>query len=239
MAEKILILLLIAVILISGCTGTDVTQITCSDDEKVQSGDAVNVRYIGTLDDGSVFDEGEIAFTAGAGEMIPGFDEAVLGMCPEEEKNVTIPPEKAYPYNPEAVLEVPLEFSVVRVFDVELSLFTDTFGENITIGAEYDDDSLIYPIRVVSFDDTNITLERAVSLGGTYSEDILWDVSVKEINETHVTAERLVSDGDVIMTFMGPKEVSVAGGSITIDMNTPLAGKTLYFYIKVLEINRQ
>jgi len=32
----------------------------------------------------------------GAGQVIPGFEEALIGMTINEEKEVTIPPEKAY-----------------------------------------------------------------------------------------------------------------------------------------------
>ena len=60
----------------------------------------VKVHYTGTLDDGSVFDSSEgrepLAFTVGAGNMIPGFEKAVLGMKLNETKNITIPCDEAY-----------------------------------------------------------------------------------------------------------------------------------------------
>ena len=50
--------------------------------KKAKSGDTVRVHYKGTLDDGSVFDSSEgqdpIEFTLGSGQIIPGFEEAVL-----------------------------------------------------------------------------------------------------------------------------------------------------------------
>jgi len=66
----------------------------------VKSGDTVNVFYTGTLDDGTVFDSNvngtPLIFTVGKGTVIPGFEEAVVGMAVNNEKTVRISPEKAY-----------------------------------------------------------------------------------------------------------------------------------------------
>jgi peptidylprolyl isomerase len=65
-----------------------------------KSGDTVRVHYTGKLEDGSVFDSSEgrdpLEFTVGSGQVIPGFDEAVAGMSPGEEREVTIPAADAY-----------------------------------------------------------------------------------------------------------------------------------------------
>ena len=70
----------------------------------VKKGDKVRVHYTGSLEDGSVFDSSEgkdpLEFTAGAGQMIKGFDSAVIGMEVGEEKEVKIPPEEAYSSGP-------------------------------------------------------------------------------------------------------------------------------------------
>jgi len=67
---------------------------------KVKQGDKVAVHYTGLLEDGTIFDSSEnkepLRFTAGAGQMIKGFDQAVIGMSPGEEKEIKIPPEQAY-----------------------------------------------------------------------------------------------------------------------------------------------
>ena len=66
-----------------------------------QDGDTVKVHYVGTLDDGSQFDSSRerlepLEFTLGAGQMIPGFDQAVLSMALGDVKTVTILAEDAY-----------------------------------------------------------------------------------------------------------------------------------------------
>jgi len=63
-------------------------------------GDSVQIHYHGTFDNNEVFDSsrgGEpFAFVLGAGQVIPGFDEAVNGMEVGSRKDVVIEPEDAY-----------------------------------------------------------------------------------------------------------------------------------------------
>lgn len=80
----------------------------------VKQGDTVHIHYTGTLEDGVVFDSSAgrepLSFTLGSGQVIPGFEEAIMGMAVNEKKNVTIPVDKAYgPRNEELVLTVPRE----------------------------------------------------------------------------------------------------------------------------------
>lgn len=70
-----------------------------------KEGDTVKVLYVGTYDNGSVFDSSEqhggdpLQFTIGSGDMIPGFEQAVIGMSVNETKYVHISVEDAYgPY---------------------------------------------------------------------------------------------------------------------------------------------
>ncbi len=79
----------------------------------VKKGDTVKIEYTGTLEDGTVFDSSEkhnhpLVFEAGAGMVIPGFDNAVIGMKKGEDKEVKISPEQGYgPQRPELVRKFP------------------------------------------------------------------------------------------------------------------------------------
>lgn len=80
-------------------------------DKAVEQGDLVHVHYRGMLEDDSVFDTSEgrepLSFEAGAGDVIKGFDEAVMGMRVGQTKRVVIPPEEGYgPWNPELLTQV-------------------------------------------------------------------------------------------------------------------------------------
>jgi len=92
---------LLGAILISGCNADQ-------NAAQAKNGDIVEVDYTGTLENGTVFDTSEgrepLKFTLGEGQMIPGFEQAVLGMKVGESKTVTIPADEAYgPYNDDLV----------------------------------------------------------------------------------------------------------------------------------------
>ncbi len=78
---------------------------------QAQTGDTVQVHYTGRLEDGTVFDTSDgrepLAFTLGSGQVIPGFEEAVVGLEPGEAKKVTIASDEAYgPHRADLVIDV-------------------------------------------------------------------------------------------------------------------------------------
>jgi peptidylprolyl isomerase len=78
---------------------------------QAQSGDRVKVHYTGRLADGTIFDTSRqrepLEFTLGAGDILPGVEQAVLGMTAGESKSITIPAAHAYgSHQPERVLEI-------------------------------------------------------------------------------------------------------------------------------------
>lgn len=90
--------------------------------EPVKSGDMVAVDYRGFLEDGSVFDESykrgqTFSFSVGAGQVIAGWDEGLLGMKVGEKRRLTIPSNLAYGPNgiPGAI-----PGGATLIFDVEL-----------------------------------------------------------------------------------------------------------------------
>ncbi len=81
--------------------------------QQVKTGDKVNVHYHGKLTDGTTFDSSEgrapLSFTAGAGQVIVGFDNAVIGMNIGDKKTVNIPVAEAYGDRDNTmVIELPL-----------------------------------------------------------------------------------------------------------------------------------
>ena len=69
---------------------------------KTQRGDSISVHYKGTLaSDGSKFDASydrgqPLDFTVGQGQVIKGWDDNLLDMCPGDKRKLTIPPEFGY-----------------------------------------------------------------------------------------------------------------------------------------------
>ena len=77
-----------------------------------QAGDRVTIHYIGTLDNGRIFDSADddnpLSFTIGRGEIFPALEDAVIGMKVGSANNVEIPAEKAFgPHRKENMISVP------------------------------------------------------------------------------------------------------------------------------------
>lgn len=72
-----------------------------NDFKKVKNGDNISVHYKGTLENGEKFDSSYdrnqvLTFDVGAGQMIKGFDSAVIGMKVGDKKTFTLEPSQAY-----------------------------------------------------------------------------------------------------------------------------------------------
>ncbi len=75
----------------------------------VAKGSKVTVEYTGTFEDGTVFDTTEgrspIGFVTGNGEVIRGFDDAVIGMKRGEQKTIKVMPQDGYGERDERLLQ--------------------------------------------------------------------------------------------------------------------------------------
>jgi FK506-binding protein 2 len=86
------------------------------------TGDKVEMHYRGTLEsDGSEFDASynrgkPLPFTIGKGQVIKGWDEGLLNMCPGDKRKLTIQP--AYGYGARAMGPIPA--NSVLIFETEL-----------------------------------------------------------------------------------------------------------------------
>lgn len=77
----------------------------------IKNGDTVKVHYTGTLSDGEVFDSSinrdPLQFTLGQGQLIPGFEKAIIGLAVGETTTTNIPSEEAYgDHNPQMEITV-------------------------------------------------------------------------------------------------------------------------------------
>lgn len=68
---------------------------------KSRKGDTLNMHYTGKLEDGTEFDSSiprnqPFTFTLGAGQVIKGWDQGLLGMCEGEKRKLVIPSELGY-----------------------------------------------------------------------------------------------------------------------------------------------
>ena len=80
--------------------------------EKVKKGDTIQVHYTGKFEDGKEFDSSlnrqPLQFEVGAGRVIKGFEDAVIGLQTGDKKTVTVSAEDAYgSYDENLLIEIP------------------------------------------------------------------------------------------------------------------------------------
>ena len=137
---------------------------------QAKNGDTVKVHYSGRLDTGVLFDTSEgtdpLEFKLGSGNLIPGFEEAVVGMGPGETKTVQIPPEKAYGrYREDRVIkmdrkDLPEDIIPAEGMTLEITAsngvavpvqITEIEGDTITLDANHplSEQTLTFEIKLV------------------------------------------------------------------------------------------
>ncbi|HEY9665962.1 MAG TPA: peptidylprolyl isomerase [Coleofasciculaceae cyanobacterium] len=139
---------------------------------QAKPGDTVKIHYTGKLDDGTVFDSSAnrepLEFTLNAGQVIPGFDQAVLGMSPGESKTETIPMDQAYgPHRPEMVLQVDRQ-QMPPNLEPEV-------GQQLQVQSPQ---GQAIPVMITEVTDSKITLDANHPLAG---EDLTFEIELVEI----------------------------------------------------------
>lgn len=152
---------------------------------KAKKGDKVKVHFVGTLEDGEIFestregisccDEEECSeiepfeLTIGNEDFFPAVEEALIGLAPGEKVTVTIPAADAFgEYDPEAVLtvnksELPEDMEPV-------------VGDLVVLGAEDEDEE--FEVMIIEVNDDSVTFDANHPLAG---EDLIYEVELLEI----------------------------------------------------------
>ena len=157
--------LLVGAVFMSGCS---------SEEGTAQEGDFVKVLYIGTLDDGSVFDSSELHggatlnFTIGKGQLLAGFEQAVIGLSINESATVHIPADEGYGlYDEELVMT--LDWS-------SMGDYVPVVGEQLTL---YDTSSeQTVQVTVLDVSEAGVTVDANHQLAG---EDLNFEITLVEI----------------------------------------------------------
>lgn len=127
---------------------------------QVKAGDNVKVHYIGKYDSGEIFDTSEgsdpLAFIVGEGQVIPGFDRALLGMSVGDTKEVVIPAEDAYGERIEELVQT-ISRDQFNLGDVEPEL-------GMSIEMRTPDGNI--PLVITGLTDTTVTLDANHPLAG-------------------------------------------------------------------------
>ncbi len=147
---------------------------------QAKKGDRVKVHYTGRLSDGEVFDSSEckeddcgctsgpLEFTIGEGEVIPGFEDAIIGMNPGESKTVVIPVDQAYGERMEEM-----------VAEVERSALPPTITPELGQQLEVEQEGgQVFQVVITNVTDTMVTIDANHPLAG---RDLTFDLKLMEI----------------------------------------------------------
>lgn len=234
-------LLVAAVILLGGCI----------EEKTVKTGDNISVDYIGSLENGKVFDTSiesvaiesnlftpgreykPFHFIVGKGETIKGFDEGVIGMKVGETRTLTIPPENGYGLiNPmmiqayPVIQDMPTKFP--RLVEIPLNQFNATFG-----AGKKTEDIVTIPGTSINMTVLNISANATLSynfkVGDRIPTDAPWNETVVKIDEKNVTVEYSLKKNETIQFQDYPWNttvVNVSSDKITLRHN-PIPEKVI------------
>lgn len=166
------VLILIAALLFTGCTAQK---------ETAKLNDTVKVHYTAALaSDGKVFESSlngnPIQFVVGSGQLIPGFDRAVVGMSPGENKTVTIPADQAYgPKRQELINTLDKEQVRAILPESEQATWDPKPGDAIKYMRK---DGVAGYVFIVGANQTTVTLDENHPLAG---QDLVFTIQLVEI----------------------------------------------------------
>ncbi len=155
--------------------------------ETVSKDMIASVHYTGTLpDSGEVFDSSmerePLTFLVGHGQMIPGFEEEMMGATVGEKREFTLTPEKAYgPRDDEAMMEIPRNQFAQLEESAKLEVGTQLVAQMPHGPA---------PFTIIKLDEENVTADFNHALSGkslTFNVEVieLRSASPEEISHGH------------------------------------------------------
>lgn len=135
-------------------------------------GDTVRVHYTGSLEDGTVFDSSvgsePMEFTIGQNMLIPGFENAVIGMDEGDPITVSIPPDEAYGDHIKDIV------AVVERSDIPSSINPKT-GMMLQATS---DEGTVTPVTITEVTEDTVTLDANHPLAG---KRLIFEIRLLEI----------------------------------------------------------
>ena len=143
--------------------------------EKVEIGIFVSVDYKGTLEDGQVFDSSHgrqpLEIQMGAGQLIKGFENELMGMALNGKKVFTLAPKDAYGQRDETLTQSFPRSEVPPGMNPQVGM---TIGLTTPEGHQV-------PARIVHLDDEKLTMDLNHPLAG---ESLTFEIEVVGISST-------------------------------------------------------
>jgi FKBP-type peptidyl-prolyl cis-trans isomerase 2 len=250
----------------------------------VANGDTVKVNYIGSLPDGRVFDTSfasvanndsvpkalsfslranssytPLSFTVGAGTVITGFNNAVVGMKAGESKTVDISPSEGYG---NLVLSKITSFNLTETKNVYENMtfaqFKTKYSVTAVAGMTVTDPLYKWPVNVLiaNSDADKVRVQNAPVQGQNYlifgnstASASGWNITVTTVDTSSSAAGQIILVHDIKDSDSGKiqgvdttgttfilENVNIASGTASRNANTELVGKTLTFTITLVSI---
>ena len=136
----------------------------------IENGNVVSVHYVGKFADGEVFDSSEgrepLQFQVGTGQLIPGFENAIIGKVVGDKVTANISPEDGY--------------GLVRE-DLIVSVSIDKMPGDVEVGQALEaqgDDGQSAQVFVKEVNEDNVVIDGNHPLAG---KDLVFEIEVVEI----------------------------------------------------------
>ena len=143
--------------------------------EEVKNDLFISVHYKGTLANGEIFDTSEerdpLEIKMGAGQLIKGFESALMDMSLNEKKTFTLDPEDAYGHRNEEHMQSFLRKDIPPGADPQV-------GQTIALSTP---NGQQIPARITEADDDKVVVDLNHPLAG---ESLTFDIEVVGISET-------------------------------------------------------
>lgn len=139
---------------------------------RASKGDRVRVQYSGYIKDGMPFDSSSnnepVEFIIGQGSVVPGLENAVIGMEEGEKRSVMIPPEDAYGHH-----------KIELVTSIDSSRLPPEIHPEIGMKLQArTKEGLVTTVTVTEMTDDYITLDGNHPLAG---EELIFEIKLLEI----------------------------------------------------------
>jgi len=142
---------------------------------KVENNKFVSIDYTGTLPNGEVFDTSygrqPLEIQMGAGQLIRGFENALLGMTVNEKKTFTLAPEEAYGHRDESLTQKFPKADVPPEMNPQVG---DTVGLSTADGQQI-------PAVISAVDDQHVTVDLNHPMAG---KTLTFAIEIKGISDT-------------------------------------------------------
>jgi FKBP-type peptidyl-prolyl cis-trans isomerase 2 len=143
--------------------------------QRVSQNDSVTIVYDGLLPNGEQFDSsqdtGPLQFQLGTGAVLPAFEQAVLGMAPQETKSITVAAKDAYGLKNEEL--------VIALSRQGFAGQTIAPGMILGMNMERDGQQHKVPATVLSVDAETMTVDFNHPLAG---QDITYRITLLSID---------------------------------------------------------